>query len=153
MSRHAKFTMAIALIASFVATATVEAGWRRNCRPACQPVCSPQPVCCPAPVAVSSCCPQPTCVVSDPCVYAPKIDCSVGVDVYFNGNTICVKGKVGCSGKECKLENVCLGQGDVIVDCGDMQVKLRPSGSQVCIKARVKVFGNWTPWADLGCYP
>lgn len=141
MSRHAKFTMAIALVASFVVTATAEAGWRRHCRPACQPA-----------VAVSSCCPQPTCVVSDPCVYAPSINCSVGVEVYFNGSTICVKGEVGCSGKECRFD-VCLGQGEVTVDCGDMQVKLRPSGSQVCIKARVKVFGNWTPWADLGCHP
>jgi hypothetical protein len=108
----------------------LDAGSRRHCRRA-RNVC--QPLCC-----------QPVVVA--------QISCSADVEVYFQDSTICIKGKVGCSGKECRFDT-CLGGGEATIDCGDLQVKLNPSGNQVCIKARVKIFGNWTPWADLGCYP
>lgn len=149
MSRNKKLTLAIALIATLMSTVTAQAGLRRTCRPACQQACAPRPSCCDAQY---SCCSRPPCAVAGPCVYAPSLACTVNVEVYFNGGTVCVRGKVGCTGAECNFD-VCLGQGEFTVDCGDMQVKLRPSGGQVCIKARVKVFGGWTPWTDLGCYP
>lgn len=135
MSRWAiAFTTACTTLMFVVAPYDAEAGRHRRCRQACESVCC-QPVCC-QPV----CC-QPT-----------GVNCSANVDVYFNGSTICIRGKVGCNGKECRFDT-CLGNGDVTIDCGDMQVKLKPRGRQVCIEARVKILGAWSRWVDLGCYP
>jgi hypothetical protein len=155
MSRPANLASAIVLIATFMVTANADAGWWGHCRPACHKPMPPQPACCPTQVA-PDCCPQQTTVVSDPSGDTILPQCCADVDVYFDGCTYCVRGKVVCHGKACCF-NVRLGRCPVNVCCGDIQVNLCPSGGHVYVKARVKhcIGGveHWSPLVDLGCYP
>lgn len=83
---------------------------------------------------------------------APEAGCYAECKVSRYQNGLRVEGKVGCNGNDCNFRlDVSASNRVAEIECGIVGVKVVWINSRcVQVYGRVKVFGRWSDWSDLG---